>query len=80
MSSTTTESRPFVSDRTVVRLAQFLAFVAAVAIFPMSLLATINFASSPFEVFVGVVLGGVLASVMVVIGMVTPSAIDTRRP
>ncbi|WP_145302487.1 hypothetical protein [Crateriforma conspicua] len=80
MSSTTTESRPFVPDRIVVSLAQLLAFVAAVAIFPMSLLATIRFASSPFEVFIGVVLGGVLASVMVIIGMVTPSAIDTRRP
>jgi hypothetical protein len=79
MSSTTTESRPFVSDRIVVRFAQVLAFVAAIAIFPMSLLATIKFASSPFEVFIGVVLGGILASAMVIIGMVTPSAIDARR-
>jgi len=57
MASTTTNSREFLSDRIVVRIAQVLAFVAAVAIFPMSLLATIKFATSPFEVFVGVVLG-----------------------
>jgi hypothetical protein len=79
MSSTTTESRPFVSDRIVVRFAQLLAFLAAIAIFPMSLFATIKFASSPFEVFIGVVLGGILASAMVIIGMVAPLAIDTRR-
>ena len=79
MPGTTTESRPFVSDGIVVRIAQLLAFVAAVVIFPMSLLATMKFASSPFEVFIGVVLGGVLASAMVIIGLLTPSAIDTRR-
>ncbi len=79
MSNTTTVSRPFVSDRSVVRLVQLLAFVAAIAIFPMSLLATMRFASSPFEVFVGVVLGGILACAMVIIGMVTPLAIGARK-
>lgn len=79
MSSTTIESRPVVSDRFVVRLTQLLAFVAAVVVFPMSLLATIKFASSPFEVFSGVVLGGILTSAMVIIGMVMPSAFDNRR-
>ena len=79
MASTTTNSREFLSDRIVVRIAQVLAFVAAVAIFPMSLLATIKFATSPFEVFVGVVLGGILACAMVIIGMVAPIAIDSRR-
>lgn len=79
MSSTTTKSRPFVSDRSVVRFAQLLAFAAAVAIFPMCLFATTKFASSPYEVFIGMVLSGILASAMVIIGMVMPSAIDTRR-
>jgi hypothetical protein len=45
----------------------------------MSLLATMRFASSPFEVFVGVVLGGILACAMVIIGMVTPLAIGARK-
>ncbi len=78
MSNATNDSRAIVTDRTVARCAQLLAFVAAITIFPMSLFATIKFATSPFEVFIGVVLGGILASAMVIIGMVTPSAMTTR--
>ena len=79
MSSSTTEARSFVSDRIVVRFAQILAFIAAIAIFPVSLFATVKFASSPFEVFIGVVLGGILSSALVIIGMLSPLAIDTGR-
>jgi uncharacterized membrane protein len=80
MSSTRTVTRPLVSDRLVVQIVQLLAFVAAVAIFPMSLLATVKYATSPFEILVGVMLGGILASLMVIIGMLTPAVITTRRP
>lgn len=79
MSSTTTACRPLVSAPSVARLAQLFAFIAVVAIFPMSLLATIIFAYSPFEVFVGVVLGVILAFAIIIIGIFTPSAIEARR-
>jgi hypothetical protein len=79
MSGATTESRSVVSDRVVVRFAQILTFAAAMAIFPLALFATIKFATSPFEVFIGVVLGGILACAIVIIGLVTPSAFDVRR-
>lgn len=79
MSGTTTESRSVVSDRVFIRFAQILTFVAAMTVFPMTLFATIKFATSPFEVFIGVVLGGILACAIVIIGLVTPSAIDVRR-
>jgi hypothetical protein len=39
-----------------------------------------KYAASPFEIFVGVLLGGILACAMVIIGMLTPLAIDTHRP
>ena len=78
MSNATTDTHAITTNRTVVCFAQLIAFVAAIAIFPMSLFATIKFASSPFEVFVGVVLAGILASAMVIIGLVTPSAVHTR--
>ncbi len=77
MSTATTDSRGIVTDRTVARFVQNLAFAVAITIFPMSLVATIKFAASPFEVFIGVVLGGILASAMVIIGMVTPSAMKS---
>lgn len=80
MSNTRTVSRPFVSDRFVIRFVQISAFLAAFAIFPMSLLATVKYATSPFEIFIGVVLGGILACAMVIIGMLTPLAIETHRP
>jgi len=80
MSSTGTETRTMVSDRFVIRLVQLLAFLAALASFPLSLSATMKYATSPFEIFIGVLLGGILACAMVIIGMLTPLAIDTHRP
>lgn len=78
MSTATTKPPEIVSERTVTRFAQFVAFAGAIIIFPMSLVATTRFAASPFEVFTGVVLGGILAAAIVIIGMLVPSAMLSR--
>ncbi len=79
MSTTTTQPRMVIaSDRTVARLMQFLAFAAAGVIFPMCVVATTKFATSPFEVFVGLVLGGILAVSIVIIAMLVPSVMLSR--
>ena len=78
MSTATTKPRVIVSDRTVARFLQLFAYASAIIIFPMSLVATTKFAASPFEVFTGVVLGGILAAAIVIIGMLVPSAMLSR--
>lgn len=79
MSNTPVKSRAIVSDRVVAHFAQLLAFFAAIAVLPLTLVATVKFASSPFDVFSGVVLGGILASALIIIGLVTPSAISATH-
>ena len=66
------------SDRTVARLTQFLAFAGAGVIFPMCVVATTKIATFPFEVFVGLLLGGILAVAIVIMGMLVPSAMLSR--
>jgi Ca2+/Na+ antiporter len=63
-----------VSNQALGRFAQYLSFIAAIVLFPMCLVATTKFASSPFEVFIGVVMGGILAIAMIVMGLVIPFA------
>ena len=79
MSTATTKPHMMIaSDRTVARLMQFFAFAVAGVIFPMCVVATTKFATSPFEVFVGLVLGGILAVAIVIMGMLVPSAMLPR--
>ncbi len=80
MSAASTQSKStVVSDRVVARFTQGATLVAAIALFPMCIFAAIKFASSPFEIFAGVVMGGTLSVAMVVMGLVIPIAISSRQ-
>lgn len=63
-----------VSDPAVARTAQGAAFVAAIVIFPLCLMTAARLGTSPFEIFAGVMLGGILSIALVVLGMVIPLA------
>lgn len=67
-----------ISDAVVARTAQFGAFGAAVVAFPCCLLTAAKMGTAPYEIFLGVILGGILSIALVVLGMIIPLAM-TRR-
>ena len=80
MSTATSKPREAtVFDSTVVRFSQFLAVAAAFAILPMCVVATTKFATTPFEVFLGLVLSCILSIALIILGLVIPSAV-LRHP
>ena len=80
MSNATPKPRSSIaSEHTVARVGQFLAFAGAMAVLPMGTLATVKYATSPFEVFAGLVMSGILATAMVIMGLLIPVAIWPER-
>lgn len=82
MSTTSVQNtKQLLPDRVVIRSVQFLTFIAAATIFPACIAAATKFASTPFEIFAGVVMGGILSVSLVILGLLLPiSTATTLQP
>jgi hypothetical protein len=78
MSTTSAQNtKQLLPDRVVIRSVQLLTFIAAAIIFPVCIVAATKFASSPFEIFAGVVMGGILSISLVILGLLLPISTTT---
>ena len=63
---------PLASDAAVATIGQLACFAAAPAVMILSLLGTVKFAATPFEVFLGVIGSSGLALLLVILGLLLP--------
>lgn len=81
MSTTSAQhTKQIMPDRAVIRFVQFLTFIGAGTIFPACIAAATKFATSPFEIFAGIVMGGILSISMVILGLLLPISTAALLP